>query len=190
MQLRGDLALLADSNTNNIVGDVAIYARSGGQWQSQGAINGSSANQGFGRDISLSIGNTVAVTSSTPATPVLLYQRTGNTWLPDASIIPADVTSNTYCSRVALAATALAIGCTTSGSPGAVYVFEKNGSLWTQKQKISLEPTQSNDQFGASLAWHPSGALFAGAPARDLDFDSQGAVYVYEADVLFKNGFD
>ena len=190
VQLRGDLALLADSNTNNVVGDVATYTRSGGQWQAQGALNGTSANQGFGRDISLSVGNTLAVTSSTPATPVLLYRRSGTTWLPEASLLPDDVTSNTYCSRVATTATSLAIGCSTSGSPGVVYVFGKNGSLWEQTQKLTLAPIQSNDLFGASLAWNPSGALFAGAPARDLDFENQGAVYVYEADVLFKNGFD
>ena len=190
VQVHGDAAFLADSNTNNNIGDVAIYARNGGQWQPQGALNGSAADQGFGREIHLSGDNLLAVSSSTPTTPVLLYRLAGATWLPDASLLPDDLVANTYCSHVAATATTLAIGCALSGSPGAVYVFEKSAGLWQQSQKLLLDPNQVNDTFGLSLAWHTNGNLVAGAPLRDVDFLDQGAVYVYAGDALFRDGFE
>jgi len=121
---------------------------------------------------------------------VQLYRRTQNGWLPEASLLPEDATPDTWCWRVAMAADTLAMGCSAPGNEGAVYLFEKVGGLWTQRQKLVLPDPVAGDVFGFTLDFHDDGTLFAGAFGRDLQFNDQGAVYVWTGDRLFGDGFD
>ena len=189
VSLAGDSAMLAYFGADGDVGEVALYARSGGNWQAQGVLAGSLPGQGFGVDGSLA-GDYYAVASNDPAIPVQLFRRTPGGWLPEASLLPDDATPDTYCWRVAMMASRLAIGCTRSGGNGAAYLFEKAGGLWAQQQKLTLPDARSGDAFAFSLGFGADGTLFAGAFGRDLDFVDQGAVYVYRDDVLFADGFD
>ena len=189
LAVRGERAFLADPNANDGVGGVVLYRRVAGWWEPQGTLAGSTADQGFGRGIGVD-GDLIAVASSAAAVPVLLYQRSGDAWLPSASLLPDDVTADTICSRVTLRADMLLLGCTGPGYEGAVYVLEKVDGLWTQVQKLTLPDPRTLDVFGTSLVLGDGGWLFAGAFGRDLDFIDQGAVYVYAGDRLFRDGFE
>lgn len=189
LAVRGERAFLGDPMANDGVGGVVLYQREAGWWEPHGTLAGATADQGFGRGISVD-GDVIAVASSVAATPVLLYQRSGDTWLPSASLLPDDVTADTVCSRVALRANMLLLGCNEPGSEGAVYVLEKVAGLWAQLQKLTLPDPLALDVFGTSLAFGDGGWLFAGAFGRDLDFIDQGAVYVYAGDRLFRDGFE
>ncbi|MEZ5461214.1 FG-GAP repeat protein [Dokdonella sp.] len=191
-QIRGDLMLLGDSNvdlgTNN-VGEVAVYVRSGGIWQAQGTLAGTSTGQGFGRGISFD-GTLLAVASLEAMRPVVVYRRNANGWLPETNVLPDDVTADMSCSRVALRDDTMVVGCFKPEYEGAAYVFRKSAGNWSQTQKLQLDDARPNDLFGFDIAQSGDGSIFVGALRRDIDFVDQGAVYVYTDDTLFANGFD
>ncbi|MEO5559659.1 MAG: FG-GAP repeat protein [Dokdonella sp.] len=187
--LSGDTAMLADAFANNDIGEVAIYARSGDSWVPDGVISGSNALQSFGTSASLA-GDLLAVGSNGVQRPVQLFRRTQNGWLPEASLLPNDVTSNTYCSRVAMSVHELAMGCRDVDGIGAIYIFEKVAGAWTQQQKVLSFDPQENAAFGYTLGFGPGGTLFGGAPWYDYHFLAQGALYVFAGDRLFDNGFE
>jgi hypothetical protein len=190
VQVNGNTAMLGDSQANGI-GEVAIYSRGAGVWQPAGTLSGFNVNQYFGTEISLD-GDRVAVASGAATAPVQLYRRNGVNWLPEASLLPIDATADTQCYRVALRGPTLALGCwNPSGSrEGAAYVFDRIDAAWSQAQKLTLAGPKPFDQFGGSVAFGYGSTLFVGAYRRDIDFMDQGAVYVYQSDVLFKNGFE
>ncbi len=189
LALRGDHAFLGDPNAADGVGSVAFYRRENGWWEPRGTLAGTTADQGFGRGVDVD-GDLIAVASSDAAVPVLLYQRSAETWLPSASLLPEDVTADTICARVALRGSTLLLGCNEPGYEGAVYVLERVAGSWTQVQKLTLPDARALDVFGNPLAIAPGGWLFAGAFGRDLDFIDEGAVYVYAGDRLFSDGFE
>ncbi len=190
-QVQGDTAMLGDLYANANVGAVAIYSRIAGTWQPAGVLSGFNANQLFGSDVSLS-GDRAAVASEDFTVPVQIYRRNGSSWLPEASLLPVDATAETQCYRVALQGPTLALGCwnPAGNGEGAVYVFERSGALWSQSQKLTLTDPKPFDQLGSALAFGEGSSLFVGAIGRDVDFASQGAVYVYRDDVLFEDGFE
>lgn len=191
-QLRGDLMLLGDLNVDlgsSTVGEVAIYQRVAGTWQPQSTIGGTGSGQGFGMDISLD-GNLLAVASLEDFRPVLLYRQSGNTWLPEANLLPDDATADMGCRRVSLRNETLVLGCVKPPYRGAVYIFKKIAGVWSQAQKLELADGFQYDYFGNDLAQSADGSLFVGAMRRDINFIDQGEVYYYVDDTLFANGFE
>jgi hypothetical protein len=191
-QISGDLMMLGDSNvdlgTSN-VGEVATYIRSAGIWQPQTPLTGTATDQGFGRAISFD-GTLLAVTSLQAMRPVVIYRRSGNSWLPETNLLPDDATADMTCTQVSLRNQVLILGCTKTGYEGAAYVFKKSGVIWSQTQKLQLSNARANDFFGSNLAQSADGSPFVGALGRDIDFVNQGAVYYYVDDTIFAAGFD
>ncbi len=66
---------------------------------------------------------------------------------------------------------------------GAVYVWVRNGSSWSQQAKLGLPDAAANDQLGAGVALSADGSLaWAGAPGRNLTRlpgAAQGAVFAW-----------
>ena len=191
-QISGDLMMLGDSNVDlggNNVGEVATYVRSGGTWQPQPSLAGTTTDQGFGRGISFD-GTLLAVASLQAMRPVVVYRRNANNWLPETNLLPDDATADMRCSQVSLRNQVLILGCTKTGYEGAAYIFRKSGGIWSQTQKLQLAGARPNDFFGSNLAQLADGSPFVGALGRDIEFVNQGAVYYYADDTLFANGFD
>jgi len=190
-QLQGDLAVLADYNGGaNNLGKVTTYARVAGAWQATGEQFGATAEQYFGHGLSL-VGDSLAVSSGGIAKPTQIFRRSGENWLPEASIQPLDSTALTYCVRPAIRTTRLALGCFegTGTRAGAIYLFEKQGNSWVQNQKITLPNPRQDDFTGANdVTFDPRGELLFGVIARDLGFQRQGAVYRYAE--LLRDGFE
>ncbi len=62
---------------------------------------------------------------------------------------------------------------------GAVYVYERNGGVWSQAAKLVARDAQSEDAFGTSVAIYRD-TILVGAPGHDLgDQKDAGAVYVF-----------
>jgi hypothetical protein len=148
------------------------------------------ATQYFGYDISLN-GDILAISSSAPAKPSQIFRRIGASWQPEASLQPLDSTALTYCIGIAVRAKRLALGCfeNTGTKEGAIYLFEKQANNWAQSQKITLPNPRQDDFTGANdVRFDPLGELLFAVPARDLNFQNQGAVYRYNE--LLRDGFE
>jgi hypothetical protein len=62
------------------------------------------------------------------------------------------------------------------GALGAVYIFERSGTAWSQVDKLTRPTGVADDAFGTSVAMRGD-QLLVGAPGRD---GARGAVYLYE----------
>ena len=67
----------------------------------------------------------------------------------------------------------------TGGSnAGAAYIYKRNGTTWSQQQKIQASDKATNDQFGYSVSLNDTGHAIVGAYGDD---SSTGAAYIYTA---------
>ena len=138
---------------------------------------------------------------------VYVFTRTGSTWAQQAYIKASNTGANDYFGlRIALNGDTLAVGAyaedsTTTGidgeqsnsdasASGAAYVFTRTGDDWEQQAYVKAPNTDSNDQFGWSLALYGDslaiGAHYEASAATGIDGDGtndsvgdSGAVYLY-----------
>jgi hypothetical protein len=142
---------------------------------------------------------------------VYVFRRTGSTWVQEAYVKASNTgTSDNFGYSVALSSdgSTLAVGANQEGSnatgingnqadnsslaSGAVYVFLRTGSTWTQEAYVKASNTGTNDQFGFSVALSSDGSTLAVGAYReasnatgvngnqaDNSASQSGAVYVF-----------
>ncbi|MBL0028931.1 MAG: Ig-like domain repeat protein [Rhodanobacteraceae bacterium] len=112
-----------------------------------------------------------------------VYLRTGNSWALQAQLTtPTTVEGAAFGRDVAVSGDTIAVGAPfddhTQAGSGAVYIFTRSGSVWTQRAKLGANAT-SGDRFGWSVALEGS-TLAIGAPADETaSFNNAGAAYVF-----------
>jgi hypothetical protein len=199
-------------------GVVYVFRRNSATWELQANITGANAApntasaDGFGSVVALSNG-TLAVgvpyqDSASYAGAVYVFQWTSTTWAQQAYLRAQVIGINDYFGvAVALSGDTLVVGAGGEDSSatgidgnqmddradaaGAVYVFQRSGTVWAQQTYLKASNTGANDGFGGSVAL--SGDVLAiGAPGEassatgmngDQASDSaiySGAVYVFQ----------
>jgi hypothetical protein len=180
------VALSADGNT------LAV----GAPWEDSNAI-GVNGNQ--------------AGNSSPASGAVYVFSRSGSTWLQQAYVKASNTEEDdTFGASVALSAdgNTLAVGADREDSnaigvngnqadnsrtyAGAVYVFSRSGTSWSQQAYVKASNTGSFDRFGRSVALSADGntlavganredsnAIGVGGDQTDNSLADAGAVYVY-----------
>ncbi len=130
---------------------------------------------------------------------VYVYTRSGNFVTQQQKLVASDGAQNDlFGTSVALVGNTLVVGAPGDASGrGAVYVFVRSGSTWTQQAKIVSSDGTAGDEFGTSLAlttgiqrW----ILVAGAPIDDnvgpagsTGGNNTGSAYVFTASTLSVN---
>jgi trimeric autotransporter adhesin len=185
-------------------GAVYLYVRdSNGQWTQAAYIKASNtaASAQFGKSVALD-GNTLVV--GAPMIPILVgstyvFTRDANgSWSEQAVITASDPRADAgFSQTLALEGDTLAVGAPfhagMSDFSGAVYLFRRQGSSWSEVVRLKSSNTESSDNFGFSIAL--SGATLAvGAPGEDggstgvggdqndNSAASSGAVYLFDRD--------
>jgi hypothetical protein len=152
----------------------------------------------FGSSVSLSAdGNTALIgayleddsgTSNNGAAYV--YRRLGGVWSQQAKLLTNDKgNADWFGWSVSLSAdgnTAL-IGAynRTDGAAncGAVYIFTRSGTTWTQQAKLLASDRDTSDYFGWSVALSGDGSTAViGASQDESGFNSNGAAYIFAFD--------
>jgi hypothetical protein len=133
------------------------------------------------------IGGNQTNNSASNAGAVYVYSRSGTTWSPQAYVKASNTEGGDFFGwSVALSAdgNTLAVGATNENSnatgiggdqtnnsasqSGAVYVFSRSGSTWSQQAYVKASNTGAFDSFGASVALSADGnTLAVGAPSED-----------------------
>jgi hypothetical protein len=122
-----------------------------------------------------------------------VFEFSGGLWKPQGKLMAADgAMVDRFGWSVAVSKDVVAIGAreddTTVGpDAGSVYVFVRNGSAWTQKQKLSPTDTFNGDRFGAGLAFISNTQLVVGAAEKALTApNGQGAAYTFVTSITSK----
>ena len=155
-----------DNDGAQFAGAVYVFARNGTDWSQQAYVKASNtgASDRFGDSVALSAdGNTLAVGASGEASSTM-------------GVGSGDPNEDNEAAPFS----------------GAVYVFTRANTQWTQQAFVKASNTQENDGFGLSVALSADGSTLAvGAPNEDsrgsgvdadqffLGENNSGAVYVF-----------
>ncbi|MCM3870756.1 MAG: FG-GAP-like repeat-containing protein [Pyrinomonadaceae bacterium] len=141
----------------------------------------------FGNAVAIS-GNTMVVgarfdsTTASQAGAAFVYVLNGTTWTQQAKLLANDgATLDKFGQSVAISGDTIVVGAYQDDSPlsngGSAYVFVRNGTTWTQQQKLTATDGTADDEFGNAVAI-VSDTLVIGAHFADLPSNSAaGAAY-------------
>jgi hypothetical protein len=196
-------------------GAVFIFIRINGKWYQQqklvaNASYGRNANDYFGTSVSIS-GDTVVVGSSgqdydmnggnliTDVGAVYIFTRSGINWTQQQKLVASGtngrVTTDFFGKKLGISGDKIVVGAyqqdydvngtTSVANAGAAFVFGRNGTVWTQQQKIiatGANARNSGDNFGNSLSI-AGNIIVVGSPNQG--WDANGANYLIYAGAIY-----
>jgi hypothetical protein len=118
-----------------------------------------------------------------------VFVRDVNGWIQQAKLLPADrVTAGQFGHSVAIAANTIIAGAPRARTgegviTGAVYVFERQGTVWSQHAKLAPSDGIDFDEFGWSAAISGNTAVVGAYTANGVDDTvDTGAAYIFVRD--------
>jgi hypothetical protein len=174
-------------------GAVCVYTRQDANWTLEQCVTDTdevpNSDDGYGFAIALS-GNTLVVGASSDITDgvnagaAYVYVRDGHTWSLQQKLFASDrVDFAQFGVAVDVLGDTIVVGAhqdDDSGfQTGAAYVFRRNGTIWTQEQKLKANDEKPDSAFGLSVSL--SGQTIAiGAPGDSSPAALfSGAVYAF-----------
>jgi choice-of-anchor B domain-containing protein len=164
-------------------GTIYVYRRSGGSWRESMKLTATDGRPGdfFGASMSsdgqhLLVG---ATRQNEDRGAVYVFERNGTNWRESARLVGNDVGANEgFGASVLVRGDLVVVGAPNqSRQTGAVYVFRRSGSSWTQVARLVSSDPRERAQFGVSLAL-AGDALLIGEPGTEQG----GGVRVFQAD--------
>ena len=194
VSVSGDTALVGamyDDDRGMNSGSVYVFSRAGSGWSEQQKLTASDGAMAdsFGSSVSVSgqvalIGASGSDHRATNAGSAYVFARSGTTWSEQQKITAADGATNDMLGHAvsAMGSTALVSAHFDddrgSGS-GSVYVFERAGTTWSQKQKLTASDGGVDHYFGFSVALDTDAALVGAYWDDDRGIES-GSAYLFE----------
>lgn len=193
------------SNAAPSSGAVYVFVRNGTTWSQQAYLKASNTNAGdqFGCVVALS-GDTLVAgaryedgaggdqdsNSASASGAAYVFVRSGTTWSQQAYLKAANGLADDYFgSSLALSGDTLAVGAPDQADSGAVYVFARSGTTWSQQSYLKASNAERFDSFGTSLAlsgdtlavgaYDGSAATGVGGDESNNAATNSGAVYVF-----------
>jgi hypothetical protein len=174
-------------------GAAYVYKRVDGQWILQAKIFAPDGQSGdiFGTSASID-GHTIVIgapravmADGTPVGAAYVFRLVAEQWVLEAKLFASDPTEfgnfgfdegvSINGDTLAVAAAGLELGGDDVTSGGAVYVFTRHGSAWTQTARLTNPDDASPAGFGNSVSLGGK-TLLVGASAAD---GKEGAAYVF-----------
>ena len=181
-------------------GEAYVLTRSGSTWTMGSAIVGSDTAAGDQFGVSVAIEDDYLVAGSrndddggTSSGSAYVFTRSGSTWSQQAKLVASDGEASTQLGEsVAMSQDTkyVAIGAPDRNEnsvtdPGAIYIFERDGSTWTQRAKLLSSTPGASDKLGEEVSIGGNGSFVVGiAPGDDGSgntINQSGAAYVYSA---------
>ena len=184
--LSGDTAVIGaifqdDKGDNS--GSAYVFTRSGTTWSQQVKLTAADGAEGdaFGQSIALS-GDTVVIGAphdddkGNDAGSVYVFTRSGTTWSQQVKLTAADgAAGDVFGISIAFSGDTIVIGADLNDekalNAGAVYVFTRSGSSWSQQAKLTAADGEETDIFGVRVALSGDTVLIS---ARRDDDDVMG----------------
>ncbi|MFN0244176.1 MAG: FG-GAP repeat protein, partial [Planctomycetota bacterium] len=175
-----------DHSSMFAAGAAYVFVRSAGTWSEQANLIASDPESlsSFGHSVAID-GDTIAVAAHLKDEPgivnagaVYVFVRSGSTWTQQAKLLASDFTQQVgFGDPLALSGDTLAVGSPLAPGPiaaGAVYVFVRSGTTWTQEAKL----TSNVGRLAESVAIRGD-TIVAGAPTHTITSFSEGVARVF-----------
>ncbi len=186
----GDTAIVgafaADGTGGENQGAAYVFVRSGTTWTLQAKLIADDAGpfDYFGFQVAVR-GNTALIGAETGG-GAYIFVRSGTSWAQQDKLVPSDTVFQLY--AVALGEGTAIIGYPTAPGPvhasqGAAYVFVRNGTNWTEQDKlVASDATGADGGFGKSLGLSGQSAVVGAWGYDGMAGADQGAAYVFVRD--------
>lgn len=180
-------AIEHDTSGGEDAGAAYVFVPSGTTWVQQAELTAADGSGGdwFGTAVDISGGTILVgaefddVRGRTLAGSAYVFSRAGIAWTEQAKLVASDAHAN---DRLGIAVTlqgdtavvgAYSYQVGRFGAAGAAYVFTRDGTAWTERERLIAMDKPGNVHYGSALALDGS-TLLAGAPS-----DHSGTVYAY-----------
>ncbi len=204
VSISGDTAIVGaysnDVGANPSQGSAYVFVRNGTVWTEQQQITASdgAANDQFGFIVAIS-GDTAIVGANFDAVgannfqgSAYIFVRSGVVWTEQQKLTASDgAAGDTFGNSVSIDGDTAVVGANldfvgANPAQGSAYVFVRNGTVWSQQQKLIATSGAAVDQFGWSVAISGD-KIIVGAPTSNASVNvplapnaaSQGAVFVF-----------
>ncbi|XCN73905.1 MAG: FG-GAP repeat protein [Candidatus Electrothrix aestuarii] len=194
VSLSGNTALVGadyDNNDGLRSGAAYVFTRSGGVWTEQTKLTASdaAASDWFGISVSLSgdtalIGAYLDDDGCADSGSAYVFVRAGDgTWSEQAKLTASDsATNDLFGGSVVVDGDTALVGAYQNDDggtdSGSAYVFTRNGTTWTQQQKLTAPDETAEDRFGVFVSLSGDTALI-GANSNDDDGTDSGSAYIF-----------
>ena len=183
--------------SQNNRGAAYVYVRIGASWSEQqkllpaDVINGDTFGASVGIDVppfsipTIVVGAPIKNIGGTAGKgAAYVFVRIGTVWVQQQQLVASDGGLNEFFgTSVAISGDTILVGAPnhTVGAntrQGAVYVFVRNGSTWTQQQELNANDGLVSDQLGGAVALAGDTAV-AGAREDNFGANRNGKAYVF-----------
>ena len=189
--LDGDTALIGargerfdSSNT----GEAHVFTRSGSTWAKQQTLIGDDlqTQDNFGWSVDLDEETALVgsrPTSESRAGAGYVFTRSGSSWTQEAHLLANDnQDGDRFGDAVTVDGDVAIVGARTEdengAEAGAAYVFVRDGSTWSEQQKLLAADGERQDNFGTSADLDGDTAVIGAYPTHSGAEDAEGA-YVF-----------
>jgi len=173
----GDTAVIGAAKKDANTGAAYVFTRTGTAWTQQQKLVASDAADGAAFGNSVAASGDTAVVGAFGANAAYVFTRTGATWTEQQKLTAADVVvGDFFGDAVAVAGDTVLVGAFEQASGrGAVYVFTRTGTTWTQQARLVARDAVDGDKFGASVSLSGDTAVVG----ANLAADGRGAAFVF-----------
>ncbi|MCB1582128.1 MAG: FG-GAP repeat protein [Xanthomonadales bacterium] len=194
ISLQGDRVVIGSPLDNSPAGDSGsayVFQYNGSAWLEQQKLTASDAGGSdyFGRYLDLD-GDRIMITAlgdddaGTDAGAAYVFDFNGSSWQQTTKLTASDgITGDGFGFSVSLDGDQALVGAMLSDqagtSSGKAYVFEFNGSAWTEVQKLTASDGAAQALFGASVDLLDNRAVI-GANRDSGNTTASGSAYVFE----------
>jgi hypothetical protein len=157
MDVDGDYAVVSAYEHNSNAGAVYVYNKNGGgTWVEQQKIE-VSAGTFFSNSVAIS-GDTIVIgahleNNGASSGSAYIFKRSGATWSQEAKLVPGDGGSDWFGRFVDIDGDTVIVSAPRDddlgSDSGAIYVFTRSGTTWTQQQKVVASENTSGMAFGS-----------------------------------------
>ncbi|KOY52684.1 Ig-like domain-containing protein [Polaribacter dokdonensis] len=176
-----------DNGSNSGSAYILKYNAGLNTWEEQVKLlaNDAASSDYFGNSVAIDgdlaiVGAFYEVTNNQRNGAAYVFRKSGNTWNQEAKLLASDGAQYDYFGwDVAIDNNAVVVGAMytddNASSSGSAYVFNYNGSIWSQTQKIQPADPAQNKQFGRAV--DISGSKILVGAYEDNNY--AGAAYVF-----------
>ncbi|MBK9259788.1 MAG: hypothetical protein IPM54_08105 [Polyangiaceae bacterium] len=193
VSISGDTAILGaiyEDDKGSNAGSAYVFVRNAGVWTQQAKLSASdgAADDRFGTSVSVAgdtalLGAYLDDDKGSESGSAYVFVRNAGVWTQQAKLLANDgVVGDRFGTSVSLSGGTALVGAPNDddkgSSSGSAYVFERNGSVWTQQGKLVASDGAASDFFGISVSLSGDAAL-VGAYVDDDKGNGSGSAYVF-----------
>jgi hypothetical protein len=188
---KDSVLIAADCNDDygEYTGSAYVFIRNGATWTQQQKLLALDPieNGSFGVTVSLS-GDTALIGANgfengIDSGSAYVFTRNGTTWTQQQKLIASDgAPGDSFCSASLSGDTALigAFGDDDNGDfSGSAYIFTRNGTTWTQQQKLLASDGAMNDFFGMFVCLNNDTAIIGAERDTNENGYYAGSAYIF-----------